>query len=357
MDRSSGDGVDGGVLAGRPQSSVLAGRHPNYDLIRVTACLAVVLLHVSARPLYLYMQGDVGFGSWLFASAVNSLTHWCVPVFVMLSGALLLGRSNAWQETYLKRVPRLVAVLVLSIVVYGLWRHFFVGDFQWVRYAGAIVVAAPYYHLFYLYVAVGLYLITPILSQLVTAVDRPTLRAATIAACVISFAALALGTSRLAYSRDMVTIPWDYIGYSLMGYYLSTYRPRLPYVALVALGYAATLAWLLLTTVWFGAKWPWTLYSFTYFSPATYALAIGVFGLLLVQPLQESTARVLSLLAPLTLLVYLIHPMVLESVRRFLVAPPPPAPIEIAITFLLTITLSTVIAYFLRRIPGVARLF
>lgn len=323
----------------------------------MAACVAVVLLHVSARPLYLYMQDGVGLPSWIFGSAVSSLTHWCVPVFVMLSGALLLGRPMSWSEAVLKRALRLLAVLAVSIVVYGLWRRYFVGDFQAGKYLSSIVQAAPYDHLFYLYVAIGLYVITPIISRVVAVADRPTLRAATIAACVISGLVLAVTTSRLAYSRDAVTIPWDYIGYFVLGYYLATYRPKAPYVALMVVAYVASLLWVLISAALFGARWPWVLFSFTYFSATTYAFAIGVFGFLLSLKVPAWLASALRLLAPLTLIVYLIHPMVLEALRRYVVAPPPPAPVELVITFVLTLSLSTVAAFLLRRIPGVPRLF
>ncbi|MVT29351.1 acyltransferase family protein [Acidovorax citrulli] len=65
---------------------------PKLDSIRIIACLAVVLLHVSARPIY--MQKELSQWGWMLGNAVSSLTHWCVPVFVMLSGALVLGRQE-----------------------------------------------------------------------------------------------------------------------------------------------------------------------------------------------------------------------------------------------------------------------
>ena len=58
------------------------------DVVRVIACLAVILLHLSAT---IVMDRDLlGTVGWHIANVIDAATRWCVPVFVMLSGALLL---------------------------------------------------------------------------------------------------------------------------------------------------------------------------------------------------------------------------------------------------------------------------
>ena len=64
-------------------------RSARFDVLRVGACLAVILLHLSAT---IVMDRDfLGGIHWHISNAIDAATRWCVPVFVMLSGALLLA--------------------------------------------------------------------------------------------------------------------------------------------------------------------------------------------------------------------------------------------------------------------------
>ncbi|EMH1199379.1 acyltransferase family protein [Serratia marcescens] len=59
---------------------------------RIIAILAVVLLHVSSRVI---TWSELGSNDWWYANLYDSLVRWCVPVFVMISGALLLAPEKA----------------------------------------------------------------------------------------------------------------------------------------------------------------------------------------------------------------------------------------------------------------------
>lgn len=56
-------------------------RKINIDMARILACLAVVLLHTTARTIYLYETTDIV--TFSIANLLNSATRWCVPVFIM----------------------------------------------------------------------------------------------------------------------------------------------------------------------------------------------------------------------------------------------------------------------------------
>jgi surface polysaccharide O-acyltransferase-like enzyme len=49
-----------------------------------------------------------------------ALTRVCVPLFFMVSGALLLGRDDDWRD-YLRRLTRIVVPTVVFGVVYFAW--------------------------------------------------------------------------------------------------------------------------------------------------------------------------------------------------------------------------------------------
>ena len=107
------------------QTAGLHGRAPQadsrsarFDVLRVGACLAVILLHLSAT---IVMDRDfLGGIHWHISNAIDAATRWCVPVFVMLSGALLLApRKHASPgEFWAKRLSRLLPAMLAWPAVY-----------------------------------------------------------------------------------------------------------------------------------------------------------------------------------------------------------------------------------------------
>lgn len=125
---------------------------PYIQWLRCFAAAAVVLMHLCANPWY---QGDIHSGGWLALTILDGLVRWPVPVFVMISGALFLGRERPMGK-YIRRV---LAALVFWSGVYTLvsgknamaaWTEFLCGHF----------------HLWYLYFLCGLYLIAPLLGPI-----------------------------------------------------------------------------------------------------------------------------------------------------------------------------------------------
>ncbi|WP_175637699.1 acyltransferase family protein, partial [Dickeya dadantii] len=57
-------------------------------IARIVSTFAVIVLHVSA---YTVALADLGTFSWWVGNLYDSLVRWCVPVFIMISGALLLS--------------------------------------------------------------------------------------------------------------------------------------------------------------------------------------------------------------------------------------------------------------------------
>ncbi|PKK90618.1 MAG: hypothetical protein CVV64_09685 [Candidatus Wallbacteria bacterium HGW-Wallbacteria-1] len=58
------------------------------DNSRIIATSAVILLHVSQILLCNHKLGTI---NWWIGNFYDSLVRWCVPAFIMLSGALLLN--------------------------------------------------------------------------------------------------------------------------------------------------------------------------------------------------------------------------------------------------------------------------
>lgn len=132
------------------------------------------------------MEGGASHDWWLIAIAINSATRWCVPVFVMLSGALLLGRDLPWKDIYLRRLPRMLVVLATATAIYAGWQIGFTHEFTGPSFLRSLYHGQPHYHLYFFFVVIGLYAIAPVIARFFAHVNRATAIGAILAACLIT---------------------------------------------------------------------------------------------------------------------------------------------------------------------------
>lgn len=94
-------------------------KHQYITVLRTLACFAVILLHYSGS--YTYRFGVPTFNHGIL---VFTLTVFCVPIFVMVSGALLLQKSIPIGEFYKKRTLRILLPFLFWSAVYLLFKPF-----------------------------------------------------------------------------------------------------------------------------------------------------------------------------------------------------------------------------------------
>ena len=87
------------------------------DFIRILAALLVIYNHTEGFHFYIYYRSaPVKVFCTIMAS---SLTKINVPLFAMISGALLLGKDECYRDLYCKRILRFATVLFLaSLLLY-----------------------------------------------------------------------------------------------------------------------------------------------------------------------------------------------------------------------------------------------
>ncbi|MCG8151031.1 acyltransferase family protein, partial [Pimelobacter simplex] len=89
------------------------------DVLRIMAILGVLAIHIFG--LILGEEQLRGTSTWYFGLIIDLGSTWCVPVFVMISGALLLDpRAHVGGPGIFlrKRALRLVPALVVWHLVY-----------------------------------------------------------------------------------------------------------------------------------------------------------------------------------------------------------------------------------------------
>ncbi|MBI6634011.1 acyltransferase family protein [Pseudomonas paralactis] len=131
------------------------------DFARVIACLMVVFLHVSAAGIGVFDE------NWMYSNIYDSFVRSCVPIFLMISGALLLCRKQSALDFYKKRFLRIFPPLLFWSIFYVSWKASMgVGYGGVLASVGAIFKGPVYYHLWYLYALVGIYLFVPFMSKI-----------------------------------------------------------------------------------------------------------------------------------------------------------------------------------------------
>lgn len=285
------------------------------DSARVIAIVAVVLIHVLA-PTVEGRGVEVGGSAWWVANVLNSASRWCVPVFLMISGALALDptRVSRPREFYRRRWQRIGVPLVFWTVVYLGFRQFFLGARLTLEEAVADVVSgAPFLQLYFLYVLAGLVLITPFLKVITR---HATWRMQLGFAVVM----LALGVldQVLSYlggvgEPNAATRFLPFIGYYVLGSVLRDVllsRVWLAWTAVLWLGSVAAVA-LLAAVDEFGAL---GRYGYWFLSPPVVVMSVTAY-LLLHAWLRRGWAW-LRPVAPLAFGVFLVHGALVYGLRH-----------------------------------------
>ncbi|MEG2119768.1 MAG: acyltransferase family protein, partial [Pseudoflavonifractor sp.] len=151
------------------------GRLAYADLLRCCASLAVIFIHVCGGSFAAYTAGSAG---WNVLNVFDSLAHWCVPVFIMLSGMFMLDpkKSMPLPSLLFKHLLRILAALFFWGVLYAVVGLLLAGNAMslggLVSCLKTVLWGNTRYHLWFLYTIAGLYLITPILRSFVKGASR-----------------------------------------------------------------------------------------------------------------------------------------------------------------------------------------
>lgn len=137
------------------------------ELLRVFCIVLVMFNHTGTKGFLLFTERMESKGYFVFMAA-SFLCKMAVPLFYMISGALLLQTVESIRTLYTKRVLRMIVVLLIASVPYYLWLHkdsgMSVAAFLSFVYAHSATTA-----LWYLYSYIGLLLMLPLLRRLAQA--------------------------------------------------------------------------------------------------------------------------------------------------------------------------------------------
>jgi surface polysaccharide O-acyltransferase-like enzyme len=294
------------------------------DLVRIWATVSVVLLHAASVPVSRFERLDAD--AWLWADFYRSLTSTCIPLFVMLSGALLLN-APAWNARafFRRRLDKVIVPLLAWSAVYGFWARYFQGqDLTLTQFLERLVGGIsnpPYVHLWFLYLILSLYLLVPIFRIYV--VNASAANQAYFAG--LSFVATAVIPALAAggLGVDLYLAPVaGFIGYFVLGATLVRFLPPALSRPALFLAAAAVIVGLIATTLgtYVLSSREGKLYEnlYAHLAPNVALMSVPTFlllrhlGTVMTQRTPGGALRAIAIASELSFGIYLAHVLVME---------------------------------------------
>jgi len=300
------------------------------DLIRSVAVILVILLHASIEAVpNLDIMSPQGVQLWLTSNFYDSIARPAVPLFIMLTGALLLQPSKKEEPLgvfFKKRWNRIGIPIFFWGTVFFVWDFTAKGQTLTLVTIAQGILAGPYVHFWYMYVLIGLYLITPLIRQVVAHTNWKDMQLYLvlwfIGTAVISLLTLFSDISPQAvWFRDNVFIFAGLIGYFVLGGYVVRLHIRR---SILYLGLIGGFAWTFLGT-YFLIGTLGEQYSQFFLDASSFSVIIASISLFLLlaaipyRNLEIKNSRgnqILKAISQNSLPIYLFHVIVLETLQK-----------------------------------------
>lgn len=327
-------------------------------IARILSTFAVIVLHISA---YTVTQAELGSFSWWVGNLYDSSVRWCVPVFIMISGALLLSpeRKDSLSVFYKKRMSKILVPLLfwsLLFILWGVFKTKFNGEGEG-NVLKNIIAGRPYYHLWFLYMIIGLYVFTPLIKILVANTNKSQLLF--FALLMFAFCSLSDMHRFSIGSRDFFFINESiyYLPYFICGHLIAktrTTRTISFYIFIFIISLFATCAECYFLSSFSGKESG--IYFYSYLSVNVIVMSISFMQILKFTHLNASHHDKLKFLSDVSLGVYLIHPVFVESLyylaaRRWLDY----SIITIPLMSIIVFACCVVSVFFIKKIPYLRR--
>ncbi|MFE1243022.1 acyltransferase [Fictibacillus sp. NPDC058756] len=273
------------------------------NALRSLAIMAVVMIHVIAS----LMVVDIS-KTWWLGNLIDSFARWSVPVFVMVSGALLLGKEEPLSVFFKKRASKIIIPFLFWTLFYELFKVRTQLDLFSVETAiKNIYTGKAYYHLWFLYMIVGIYFATPLFRAIAHKTNILIYFVAIWFFMCFENVVFYFTSMHIGFKMGMF---WGFAGYFLLGYLLAKYTLSKKTTMLI---YAGGVVGMLVTI--FGTYWATSskgaldIFWLDYLSPNTVLVSAAVF--VLFKHSFNMNVPFLGSFAAASFGIYLIHPFFL----------------------------------------------
>lgn len=317
------------------------------EALRALAVIAVISIHVTV-PYYGKFYEISSFGWWV-ANIFNAGARFSVPLFIMISGAVLLGRVSTVTEFYSKRVLRILPPILFWYSFYLIFSYITSDSHNFKSQLYSLIIEGkPYYHLWYLTMFSFLMIAAPFINMLLIG-EKPTQNEVKILLTVF-FLFFTMNAFLKNYGIAWYkTFPW-YIGYFIGGFFIEKYGTqykRYNYSLIIIISSLTALGALL------------NYFSISRFdiikdnfilgstSPLVFLITFSIY--LYAKNNISFEHRLIQRVSDASFGMYLIHPVILYFIRHFLFHFNIKPYLSIPITLMVTSLTAFITIEFIRR--------
>ncbi len=299
------------------------GTHLVYlDYLKIIAAFAVVMTHIASIG---WQALPVQDGQWFITSVYEIATRFCVPIFFLCSGAILLNPNKIISTSRLIRryIIKTVCIAIGVSVLYVGCECVFAG---WMGFRAffSSVASGPYF-IWYLWALVCLYILTPFLKKLVE--DQRMLTGLIL---VFLFFVIGKSTANTMFPGSPFTL-WmnefllfsdeaEGIFYYLLGAWLVSHKFSRSLSFVIYIAGAICLVLAIVFNYQYSLINGWDLYYVNRGNILIAIFSVAVFELFRQVFSESRIGKLGSWIVSCGLMIYLIHPffrLLFESVDQF----------------------------------------
>lgn len=291
------------------------------DLIRIIAVISMILLHVIAVS----WSVPVASKEFHIFNVFDSVVRFCVPIFIMISGMFFLkpGKEQSIRKLLTKNCLRIVTAFFFWSAMYAVLDAYMHPGSSIKHIVKTFILGR--YHLWFLIMLVGLYLLVPILKKMME--DKKVTEYFLILSFIFNFC---MNAVLLVPAIDGITTVWNgylsmsfvcgYTAYFVLGSYmaeneLSAKAKKTIYI-LGIISLCFTIGGTAGISIYLGSAY--TLYGYLLPNTLFYSMAVFLFAKDHLSKIKfsDKAAKVISKLAQLSFCVYLVHDFFITLICR-----------------------------------------
>lgn len=147
------------------------------DKLRVISMIAVIIIHVTANTIETF--GLSGTAEKIFF-IIKHLCFFSIGIFIMISGAMFLNRNITVKDMFKKYISKIFIALIVFGAIYSTIEIFFIEKKLNLNYIPQIIIKIItgdlWAHMWYLYLIIGIYMVTPIIRAITQNINESVLK-------------------------------------------------------------------------------------------------------------------------------------------------------------------------------------
>lgn len=204
----------------------MSERNVRLDILRIMSTMLVMITHITFGGTYI---DPLKYHSvWSLYMYLDLISHIAVPLFVMISGALLLNKKEFTIKMAIKKSFKFLILYFITAILYSIYTNIIVNHKSFNDIM--LCIFKGEYHLWFLPMIIGLYLMTPVMKQLTKKSSRKLL----VYIIILWISLNSMSTLSMFFTNKdnwitvavgftnyfKIPIVSNYVGYYILGYLL-----------------------------------------------------------------------------------------------------------------------------------------